>query len=164
MRALGAKAFALVHAVGLQRSVAGARYAARAMAGVYVGDARPHTGQRGGMIYFPELGTVVVSASYVVDEHAFPVVDQDKFSSGAQVPARPVSLVPVAAAGPTPAAADSGDGGGEYCCRCCRRRRRRRISRRCHQCTATLQSSHRYRLNPSHLTKQTMRLPLTWSP
>ena len=64
------------------------------------------------MIYFPELGTVVVSASYVVDEHAFPVVDQDKFSSGAQVPARPVSLVPVAAAGPTPAAADSGDGGG----------------------------------------------------
>ena len=112
MRALGAKAFALVHAVGLQRSVAGARYAARAMAGVYVGDARPHTGQRGGMIYFPELGAVVVSASYVVDKHAFPVVDQDKFSSGAQVPARPVSLVPVAAAGQTPAAADSGDGGG----------------------------------------------------
>ena len=64
------------------------------------------------MIYFPELGAVVVSASYVVDKHAFPVVDQDKFSSGAQVPARPVSLVPVAAAGPTPAAADSGDGGG----------------------------------------------------
>ena len=112
VRALGARAFALVHAVGLSESAAGARYAARAAPGVYFGDARVHTGQRGGLIYFPETGTVIVSASYVVDERSFPVVDQAGFCSGAPLPVRPVQVVPLAAPNPLPTSGDSGIGGG----------------------------------------------------
>ena len=112
VRAPGARAFALVHAVGLGESAAGERYAARAASGVYFGDARVHTGQRGGLIYFPESGAVVVSASYVVDERSFPVVDQAGCCSGAPVRVLPARVVPVAAPGPLPAPDDAGIGGG----------------------------------------------------